>query len=124
MGFLEMKKLALKVPGLFLLLFIIFFIVGCAGEPLKVDLPLEHPANPAAQESEFIPPPNLFQVNIADMEGKPEGESVMKHKMQKEKGPQHGGHSMGMEKESGSASEPTMKPDQSEANHQHKEHSQ
>lgn len=119
-----MKKLAFKTSGLFSLLIMTFFIIGCAGEPVKVDLPLEHPANPAAQESEFIPPPNLFQEEIADMEGKPEGESMMNHKMHEEKDPPHSGHGMGMGKKRGSDSEPPMKPDQSEDNHQHKEHSQ
>ena len=123
MGLLAMKKLAFKTCVLFIL-FMTFFIMGCAGEPVKVDLPVDHPANPGAQESEFTPPPNPFQADIAGEEGKPEAESTMKHKMHKEKSREHSGHSMGMDKEHGSDSEPTMKPDQGQSNHQHKEHRQ
>ena len=119
-----MKRLAFKTSGLFLILSMTFFIIGCASEPVKVDLPVDHPANPGAQESEFTPPPNPFQTDIANIKGKPEAESMMKHKMHKEKDQPHSGHSMGMEKKHGSDSEPIMKPDQGEGNDQHKEHSQ
>ena len=124
MGLLAMKKLAFNTSGLLLILLMTFFIINCAVEPVIVDLPVDHPANPGAQESEFAPPPNPFQEEIADMEGKSEGESMMNHQMHKEKDPPHSGHGMGMGKERGSDSASTMKPDQGEGNPQHKEHRQ
>ena len=119
-----MKKRNDNASGFFLILFLTFFIINCASEPVIVDLPIDHPANPGAQESEFAPPPNLFQEEIADMEERSEGESMMNHQMHKEKDQPHSGHGMGMGKEQGSDSEPTMKPDEGEHNHQHKEHRQ
>jgi hypothetical protein len=40
---------------------IIFFVMACAGELVKIDLPQNHPANPKAQETAFTPPPNPFK---------------------------------------------------------------
>jgi hypothetical protein len=38
-----------------------FFIIGCASEPVKVDLPVNHLGNPLSNETAFTPPPNPFQ---------------------------------------------------------------
>ena len=59
-----MKSLIHKTSGCFLLVAVVFFLIGCAAEPLKVDLPANHPANPQAPETAFIPPPNPFQQSM------------------------------------------------------------
>jgi len=39
---------------------ILILVIGCAGNPVPVDLPLNHPSDPGAPESRFILPPNPF----------------------------------------------------------------
>lgn len=43
-------------------LFLIFLslVIGCAGNPVPVELPQNHPADPGASEFRFIPPPDPF----------------------------------------------------------------
>ena len=56
-----MKTLNNKILGLIFSGFILFLLVSCVSEPVNVDLPQNHPANPQAHETAFIPPPNPFQ---------------------------------------------------------------
>ena len=56
-----MKRLKNKIPGLIFSGFIMFFLMSCVSEPVNIDLPQNHPANPQAHETAFIPPPNPFQ---------------------------------------------------------------
>lgn len=58
-----MSSLYLKIWGSILCGFTIFFLVACTGKPVNTGLPPNHPANPDAQETAFIPPPNPFQVD-------------------------------------------------------------
>jgi hypothetical protein len=46
-------------PAVFLLL-----VIGCAVNPVPVDLPLNHPSDPGAPESRFILPPNPFGADM------------------------------------------------------------
>jgi len=39
---------------------LLFFVIGCAGNPVSVELPLNHPSDPGAYESRFILPPDPF----------------------------------------------------------------
>ncbi len=55
-----MKRLKNKISGLIFIGFIIFFLMSCVSEPVNIDLPQNHPANPTAHETAFIPPPNPF----------------------------------------------------------------
>ena len=119
-----MKKLEFKTSGLFLILLMTFFIIGCASEPVKVDLPANHPSKPGAQEAEFNPPPNPFQQDATAMKGESTPDSMMKHKMPEESSKQHMGHDMETKKENQSDSESTKKSGHGESDNQHKGHSQ
>ncbi len=44
----------------FLLMAGLSLVIGCAGNPVPVELPQNHPADPGASESRFIPPPDPF----------------------------------------------------------------
>ena len=101
-----------------------FFVIGCVSDPVKVDLPTNHPANPGAQEAEFIPPPNPFQEDVTAMKGESTPDSMMKHKPQKERGQQHMDHNMGTKKESKPDSDSTKKSGHGEDKNQHKGHGQ
>ena len=119
-----MKNLNYNAPGLFLILLMVFFIIGCASEPVKVDLPANHPANPGAQEVEFIPPPNPFQEDVTAMKGESTPDSMMKHKTQDKSGQKHMNHNMGNKKGSEPDPDSTKKSGHEEDDNQHKEHSQ
>lgn len=119
-----MKKLEFKTSGLFLILLMTFFIIGCASEPVKIDLPANHPSKPEAQEAEFNPPPNPFQQDATAMKGESTPDSMMKHKPPKESGKQHMDHNMGTKKGAQSDSESTKKSGHGESDNQHKGHSQ
>jgi hypothetical protein len=41
---------------------------GCAGEPVRTDLPANHPANPAAESAVFVPPANPFALKAFNVE--------------------------------------------------------
>jgi hypothetical protein len=77
MGLSKMNILMHRTFGIFLALFMAFFLVRCAGEPVRVDLPANHPANPQSEETAFIPPPNPFQNNIPAAEHRSESSSSM-----------------------------------------------
>ena len=119
-----MKKLNYNAFGFFLILLMTFFIIGCASEPVKVDLPTNHPSNPRAQEATFYPPPNPFHEDFTAMKGESTPDSMMKHKPPKESGKQHMDHNMGTKKGTQSDSESTKKSGHGEGDNQHKGHSQ
>lgn len=98
-------------------------IIGCAGEPIRVEFPINHPANPGAHETEFTLPRNPFQSDAAGIEKEPEKEPMMQHEMDQETGPQHPDHNMGTDKEGRSKLESTINPAGREDQNQHKEHS-
>jgi len=74
-----MKSLIHKKSGSFLIMTVAFFLIGCAGEPVKVDLPANHPANPQSPETAFIPLPNPFQESNPTAEQKSGSSSAMTH---------------------------------------------
>ena len=43
---------------------LLVLVIGCAGNPVPVDLPLNHPSDPGAPESRFILPPNPFSADM------------------------------------------------------------
>ena len=116
-----MKKLNHRAFGIFLILLMSFFIIGCASEPVKINLPVNHPANPEAQAAEFTPPPNPFQKDVTAMKGESTPDSMMKHKIHEESGEQHMDHNMGTKKGSRPDSESTKKPDHRKDDNLHKE---
>ena len=124
MRFLKMKKLVFKTSGWLSLLIMTLFIIGCASEPIKVDLPATHPANPGAQEAKFAPPPNPFQEDVTALKKDSTPDSMMKHKTHGESNMQHMDHNMGTEKKSPPDSESTKKSGHGEDDNQHKGHSQ
>jgi hypothetical protein len=90
-----------------------FFIIGCVSDPVKVDLPENHPANPEAQEAAFIPLPNPFREDVSAMTMESTTDSMMKHKPHDERGQKQMHHDMG-----------TKKSGHGQDDQQHKEHSQ
>ena len=108
-----MKNIKYRTSGLFLILLVTFFIIGCVSDPVKVEFSANHPANPEAQEAEFIPPPNPFQEDVSAMKMESTPESMMKHKTHDESGQKQMHHDMG-----------TKKAGHGEDDNQHKEHSQ
>ena len=119
-----MKNLNYKTFGRFSIVLVFFFIIGCASEPVKVDLPANHPANPQAQEAEFTPPPNPFREDVTAMKGESTPDSIMRHKTYEESGKQHMDHNMGTKKGSEPDLDSTKKSGQGEGDNQHKGHSQ
>ena len=119
-----MNNLSYITFGLLLTLIISFLFMGCVSEPVNINWSANHPANPETQEAEFIVPQNPFEANMAVMKEEPEKDSMMKHKMPQESGMQHMDHNMGAKTKKHSDSESKMKPEQTEDNHQHQEHSQ
>ena len=119
-----MKNLNYITSGRFSIMLMIFFIIGCASEPVKVDLPANHPANPQAQEAEFTPPPNPFQEDVTALKRESTPDSIMKHKTHEESGEQHIDHNMGTKKGSRLDSESTKQSDHGEGDNQPKGHSQ
>lgn len=110
-----MKNLGFSAFGILSILLLSFSIVGCVSEPVKINWPANHPANPETQEVEFIAPQNPFETNMAAMNEDPDKDSMMKHTMPKESSMKHMDHNMGTEKKETEHSE--------EHNHQ-QEHSQ
>ena len=41
-------------------LVLLVLVIGCAGNPVPVEMPQNHPADPGAYESRFTPPPDPF----------------------------------------------------------------
>ena len=102
----------INVSPIILLYFILFFVIACAGEPVKIDLPENHPANPKARETAFIPPPNPFQGHMqVETDGTP--------RTQKKRVPSHQHQ---MTHQMGKDSMPTPKPAMEMEDHQHQEH--
>ena len=57
-------------PAVFLLL-----VIGCAVNPVPVELPLNHPSDPGAPESRFILPPNPFGADMTNAHPKAHDQS-------------------------------------------------
>jgi hypothetical protein len=119
-----MKNLHYSAFGLLLILLLSFSNISCVSEPVKINWPANHPANPETQEAEFIAPPNPFETNMAGIQKDPDEDSMMKHTMPKESGMQHMDHSMATDKKDHSDSESKIKPEHPEDHSRHQEHSQ
>ena len=87
-----MTNLNYKTNSFLLMFLITFFIIGCASEPVKVDLSATHPANPEAHEAQFVPPPNPFREDVSAMKMESTTDSTMKHKPHDEKNQKHMHH--------------------------------
>ena len=111
-----MKNLTHKAYGISLIPLMSFLLFACASEPVKVDLPANHPANPQSQETAFIPPPNPFQNNIPRVEHEGDGSSSITHEKHQ---PSHE-HQMSHDK--GHDSMPSHSSEEQNPEHQHKEH--
>ena len=72
-------------------IFIALGVIGCAGESVRVELPANHPANPQALETQFVPPQNPFRTDVAT-EGEPAADVMLKHKTPAEKENMHQEH--------------------------------
>lgn len=116
-----MKKRQHSIYGIFLIPFMSFLIIGCASEPIKVDLPANHPANPQSPETAFIPPPNPFQNNIPMVKHAAGSGSSMAHEEHK---PAHQHQTSPEMDKIGHDSKPSQVSEGQNSEHQHKEHSQ
>ena len=119
-----MKHSGKSAFGALLILLISFWITGCVSDPVKINWPANHPANPETQEAKFIRPQNPFESNRAVMKEQSDNDSMMKHTMPKESGMQHTDHDMGTDKKKPPGSESITKPEHLEDHTQHQEHSQ
>lgn len=111
-----MKNVNFRIWGPVTVLCTAFFGIGCMGDSVKVDLPQNHPANPEAQETAFIPPPNPFGSHM-QMTGHESGDSPSM--TQKKQMPSHGHqmkHKMD-QTDKGSISEPETGEEKQD--HQH-----
>ena len=113
-----MKKLNHRTYAISLILLMSFLLFACVSEPVKVDLPAKHPANPQSQETAFIPPPNPFQNNITRAEDEKDGGSSMTHEKHQP------AHQHQMTPQTGHDSMPHQGSEEQNSEHQHKEHSQ
>lgn len=57
----------------------LIFLVGCASDPVPIHWPANHPANPAAAEVAYSPPPSPFQGKMSMSEMKPMQDPAMPH---------------------------------------------
>jgi hypothetical protein len=57
---------------------LLLFVIGCAGNPVPVDLPHNHPADPGAYESQFILPLDPFgaEMTSASPQGHDQSENA------------------------------------------------
>ena len=116
-----MKNRNHSTYGFLLILLMLFFTIGCASEPVQVDLPANHPANPHSQEAAFIPPPNPFLDNIPMAKHEAHGSSSMTHEKHKPAHP----HKMTPEMDKmANDSKPSHASEEQNPEHQHKEHNQ
>lgn len=110
-----MKNLNYRAAGLLITVFMTFFIIGCVSDPVKVDLPVNHPANPQSNETAFIQPPNPFQTHMPMTGHKAAGSSSM---MKKERPPAQQHQMPGM----GHNPKPEQESEAADPEKQHKEH--
>ena len=116
-----MKKRKRSAFGIFLILLMSFFIIACASEPVRVDLPADHPANPHAPETAFAPPPNPFQNNVPVAATEADNSSSVIHQKHQ---PAHQ-HQMSSEMDkTGHDHPPSHASDGQNSEHQNKEHNQ
>jgi hypothetical protein len=113
-----MKKLNHRTYAISLILLMSFLLFACASEPVKVDLPANHPANPQSGETAFIPPPNPFQNNVSMGEHEGDGSSSMTHEKHQP------AHQHQMSPQTGHDSMSSQGSEEQHSEHQHKEHSQ
>lgn len=52
-------------------LLLLVLVIGCAGNPVPVEMPQNHPADPGAYESRFTPPPDPFGAEMTS--ARPQG---------------------------------------------------
>ena len=116
-----MKLLNQRAYEFGLILVASVFITACVSEPVKVNLPANHPANPQSQGTAFIPPLNPFQDNIPMARHEADSSATMSHEKHK---PAHQ-HQMrpNMDK-MGHDSKPSNAAEGQNPEHQHKEHKQ
>ena len=110
-----MKNLNYRPVGRVIAIFMTVFIIGCVSDPVKVDLPANHPANPQSNETAFTSPPNPFEQHMP-MTGHEADEDSSMIKKEHPSAHQHQMPGMGHDFKPGQESEAA------EPEHQHKEH--
>ena len=111
-----MKNLNHRACAIFLILLMSFLLFACVSEPVRVDLPANHPANPQSQGTAFIPPLNPFQDNIPRVEHEGDSSSSMTHEKHQPT------HQHQMSPNMGHDSMPAQDSEEQNLQHQHKEH--
>ena len=111
-----MKNLTHRAYGISLIPLMSFLLFACASEPVKVDLPANHPANPQSQETAFVPPPNPFQNNTKKVQHEGGGSSSMTHEKHRP------AHQPQTSPNIGHDSIPSQSSEEQNPQHQHKEH--
>ena len=113
-----MKNLNHRACAIFLILLMSFLLFACVSEPVRVDLPANHPANPQSEETAYIPPSNPFQNNVSMGEHEGDGSSSMTHEKHQP------AHEHQMSPQTGHDSMSSQGSEEQNSEHQHKEHSQ
>lgn len=75
-----MRCLMVEKFGYKILIFLaVITLIACAGQPMRTELPISHPANPRAQATPFTLPPDIFHGDIHIYETRPTPDSSMTH---------------------------------------------
>jgi hypothetical protein len=119
-----LKSIKLKNALKIFVVLTMLVIAGCAGESVRVEFQLSHPANPEAYEAEFILPQNPFQKDFTAMERKTTTDSIKEPNTRPKGSKQPMDHDMGHMKEDQSESPSKKKPAQMGSGNQHQEHNQ
>lgn len=86
----------------FILMAVLSLVMGCAGYPVPVELPHNHPADPGALEPRFIPLPDPFGTEITSTVPQTQDQSESEAGRRKSRGDlfeSPAGHSVPLEQE-------------------------
>ena len=78
-----MRISSILIINLFFILSASIYILGCAVEPVKTEIPISHPANPQATETIYTAVPNPFEDSMPMSGMKPSESTSATHKMHK-----------------------------------------
>jgi len=78
-----MQTILVTASGIFAVFLSVLTIGGCSNTQINTELPLNHPANPAAEASAFVLPPNFFATGVSLVEpGPPQSNAGKSEKQQ------------------------------------------
>ena len=111
-----MKLLNQSVFEFGVVLVICVSITACVSEPVIVEWPANHPANPRSPETVFIPPPNPFQNSNLRVDHEVQNNASMTHEKNQPE------HQHQMSPDTRHYSGPSQDPEEQNPQHRHKGH--